>query len=100
MSWETRADRENKPDRGSERSRNPTGQTRSVHFPSTSADRAELLEAAIARLTRALVTASDDTIADLVAERRAMRAELEQLHQDAGGVVRLDEERARRTPKR
>jgi hypothetical protein len=42
-------------------------------------DRRSELEAAIARLTRALATADDDTIADLVAERRAMRAELEEM---------------------
>jgi hypothetical protein len=36
------------------------------------------LEAAIARITRALATADDDTIVELVRERKAMRAELEE----------------------
>jgi hypothetical protein len=38
-----------------------------------------LLEAAIDRVTRALVSAADDLIPELVAERRAMREELHQL---------------------
>jgi len=55
------------------------------------------LEAAIDRMTRALVTATDEEIAELVAERRAMREELRALREvDAGVVVRLDDERHRR----
>jgi hypothetical protein len=45
-------------------------------------DRAAVLEAAIDRVTRALVTAADDVIPELVAERRAMREGLEQLQRD------------------
>jgi hypothetical protein len=41
--------------------------------------RAAALEAAIERVTRALVTATDEVIPELVAERRAMREELEGL---------------------
>jgi hypothetical protein len=41
--------------------------------------RAAVLEAAIERVTRALVTAADAVIPELVAERRAMREELEGL---------------------
>ena len=37
------------------------------------------MEAAIERVTRALATAADDLIPELVAERRAMREELEGL---------------------
>jgi len=57
---------------------------------------AATLEAAIARLTRALATADDDTIADLVSERRAMREELRGLRETVADVVNLDAERARR----
>jgi hypothetical protein len=42
-------------------------------------ERAGVLEAAIDRVTRALVTAADEVIPDLVAERRAMRQELQGL---------------------
>jgi hypothetical protein len=63
-------------------------------------DQAATLEAAIARLTRALATADDDVIAELVAERRAMREELRVLRETNADVVRLDAERARRGPKR
>jgi hypothetical protein len=42
-------------------------------------DRAAVLEAAIDRVTRALASAADEVIAELVAERRAMREELEAL---------------------
>jgi hypothetical protein len=38
-----------------------------------------VLEGAIDRMTRALGSAADDVIPDLVAERRAMRVELEEL---------------------
>lgn len=58
------------------------------------------LRGAIDRLTRALLTAADDVIAELVSERAALRAELRELRQAAAGVVLLDEERARRTPPR
>ncbi len=52
------------------------------------------LKAAIARLTHALATANDDTIADFVAERRALRAELEDWRRaKAGNVVVLDPNR-------
>ena len=53
------------------------------------------LEAAIARLTRALATADDETIPDLVMERAALRRELAELRQ-GGDVVRVDDEPARR----
>src|ERR1700733_10546221 len=42
---------------------------------------AEPLERAIARLTSALATASDETIGDLVTERAALRAELRALRE-------------------
>jgi hypothetical protein len=54
------------------------------------------LQAAIDRLTRALATADDETVAELVAERRALREELAELRQVDAGVVRLDDERTRR----
>jgi hypothetical protein len=54
------------------------------------------LEAAIDRLTRALATAPDDTIGELVAERASLRGELAALRANAAGVVSLDEARARR----
>ncbi len=41
--------------------------------------RAAVLETAIDRVTRALVTAADEVIPGLVAERRAMRNELDAL---------------------
>jgi hypothetical protein len=53
-----------------------------------------ILKAAIARLTRTLLTAPDGAIPGLVAERAALRAELQELTEDA--VVRLDEETRRR----
>lgn len=57
------------------------------------------IEAAIGRLTRALAAADDATIPALVDERASLRAELRALH--AGdAVVRLDDERARRGPRR
>jgi hypothetical protein len=58
------------------------------------------LRAGIARLTRALTTASDDAIVELVAERRAIREELRVLLEGDAGVVRLDDERARRERER
>ena len=48
------------------------------------------LEAAIHRLTSALATATDETIADLVAERRALREELRVLREVSADIVRLD----------
>jgi hypothetical protein len=54
------------------------------------------LHAAIDRLTRALATADDETIAELVAERRSLREELRELLQVDAGVVRLDGARVRR----
>jgi gamma-glutamyl:cysteine ligase YbdK (ATP-grasp superfamily) len=56
------------------------------------------LEAAIERLTLALATADDETIAELVAERRAMREQLRAMKADSAGVVDLGVRRARRTP--
>jgi hypothetical protein len=41
-----------------------------------------VLEAAIERVTRALLSAPDEVIPELVAERRAMREELEGLRRD------------------
>jgi hypothetical protein len=41
--------------------------------------RPAVVEAAIERVTQALVTAADEAIPELVAERRAMREELEWL---------------------
>jgi len=55
-----------------------------------------MIEAAIRRLTLALATADDDTIAELVAERRALRDEVRQLREAAGNVRHLD---AHRKPK-
>ena len=61
----------------------------------TPLDEADVLQAAIARLTRALATADDDTIGDLVTERAALRRELAELR-EGGDVVRLDEAKRRR----
>ena len=66
-------------------------------FAPPSPEQAEaLIEAAIARITAALLSASDDMIPDLVAERRALREELRALRERGAGVVRLEAERARR----
>jgi hypothetical protein len=47
-----------------------------------------ILEAAITRITRAMLSAPDEAILELVAERRAMRSELESLQRaEAGNVV-------------
>ena len=54
------------------------------------------LQAAIDRLTRALARADDETIGDLVAERRALREELRVLRETSADVVRLDDQRATR----
>jgi hypothetical protein len=59
-----------------------------------------VLQAAIDRLTRALATADDDVIAELVAERAALREERRAMREGDAGVVRLDSERARRETKR
>ncbi len=56
----------------------------------------EELEAAIARLTRALTTADDEAIPALVEERRALREELGEMGEHGAGVVRLGDQRARR----
>jgi hypothetical protein len=49
------------------------------------------LKAAIDRVTRALATANDDAIIELVAERRAMRVELGALQREiAGNVIDFD----------
>jgi hypothetical protein len=45
-----------------------------------------VLEAAIGRVTRALVMADDEAIPELVAERRAMRAELDALRRSENVV--------------
>ena len=58
------------------------------------------LQAAIDRLTRALLTASDDALSGLVAERRALREELRAMPETAAGVTRLEDERARRKRER
>jgi hypothetical protein len=56
--------------------------------PANAPHEATDLERAIARLTRALTVAGDEDIAAIVAERRAMRAELEALRvAEAGNVV-------------
>jgi hypothetical protein len=55
-----------------------------------------VLKGAIARLTRTLLTAPDGAIPGLVAERAALRAELQELTEDA--VVHLDDERTRQCP--
>jgi hypothetical protein len=57
---------------------------------------AEELEAAIARVTRALAAADDEAITELVAERRALREEFRAMRESGAGVVRLEDERARR----
>jgi hypothetical protein len=60
------------------------------HSQPVGADSGAELEAAIARLTRALATADDDAIGELVAERRAMRAELETVRlMNSRNVVKL-----------
>ncbi len=50
-------------------------------------DRAADLEVAIGRLTTALAIADDDAIAELVAERAAMRSELRSLRTASAGNV-------------
>jgi hypothetical protein len=52
-----------------------------------------VLKGAIARLTRNLLTVPDGAIPGLIAERAALRAELQELTDDA--MMRLDEERTR-----
>jgi hypothetical protein len=52
-------------------------------------DPAATLRSAIGRLTRAFATATDETIAGIVAERANMRAELASLERIAAGVVDL-----------
>jgi hypothetical protein len=50
-------------------------------------------------VTRALATADDEAIPELVAERASLRREFAELRDVGAGVVRLDDERARRGPK-
>jgi hypothetical protein len=45
-----------------------------------------VLEAAIQRVTRALVTAADEMLPELIAERRVMREELEGLRREENVV--------------
>jgi hypothetical protein len=51
--------------------------------------RAAVLRAAIERVTRALITASDEVVPELAAERRAMREEIEELRRGANVVPLL-----------
>jgi hypothetical protein len=59
-----------------------------------------LLEAAIARLTRALATAEDDALAAVVDERRALREELRELRERAAIVTDIEDRRMRRGSER
>jgi hypothetical protein len=64
---------------------------------------AEEIQAAIDRLTRALATADDATIPEVVAERRALREDLAELLERGAGVVRIVDvagARARRRQRR
>jgi hypothetical protein len=54
------------------------------------------LRAAIARLTAAIATADDDSIAELVSERRALRDELQALREVRADVPRLEDRRSQR----
>lgn len=65
----------------------------SVCTPSVEVD---VLQGAIARLTRALLVADDADIPAIVAERAAMRAEFEERRLAASGVTTLEAARARR----
>lgn len=64
----------------------------------TALDEEAALVAAIDRLTRAMGVAADDAVAEIVAERRAMREELEALRRarSAGKVVPIGKGRSRR----
>jgi hypothetical protein len=54
------------------------------------------LEGAIARVTRAIAAAGEDVdVAELVAERKAMRVELESLRRTGAGVVDIETARRR-----
>jgi hypothetical protein len=95
---------ENKADRASETGGIPTDSRRVADRPghvatSPGSEPPELtvveLEFAIDRITRAMLTAPDDAIAELVAERRAMRTQLEALRLPAN-VTSLDGARGRR----
>jgi hypothetical protein len=55
-----------------------------------------VLEGAIDRLTRALLTADDDAIPALVEERRAMREELRGMRERGAGVECIEDARKRR----
>jgi hypothetical protein len=54
------------------------------------------LEAAIANVTRLLATADDDTAADYIIERKAMRQELEAALRQRANVTDLAAARARK----
>ena len=58
------------------------------------------IRGAIDSITRALAMAADEAIPELVSERAAMRRELAELRQVDAGVVRLEDERARRGRRR
>jgi hypothetical protein len=54
--------------------------------PAASEESAAVLEAAIHRVTRALVNAADEVVVELVAERQAMREELQGLRRGEDAV--------------
>jgi len=59
------------------------------------------IEAAIANVTRLLARTDDaPTAADLVKERASLRDELRTMRDGEGGVIRLQDERARRKPRK
>jgi hypothetical protein len=70
-----------------------SGPTAAATLPLRRALDEATLEAALARLTRALATADDEAIPELVAERRAMREELAAMREGDAGVIRLNEGR-------
>jgi hypothetical protein len=55
-----------------------------------------VLQAAIDRVTIALATAPNEAVAELVAERRALRDELREMHRGEAGVVPLNDVRERK----
>ena len=59
------------------------------------------IEAAIANVTRLLARTDDaTTAADLVTERASLREELRAMRGGEAGVIRLQDERARRNPRK
>jgi hypothetical protein len=59
------------------------------------------VEAAIANVTRLLARTDDaTTAADLVNERASLRDELRTMRDGEAGVIRLQDERARRKPRK